>query len=67
MKTVIAILLAGFLLSACKPESECFDKELYEKYKSMYCTADCPGVEGCDGKFYCNECEAAKAGMRIKR
>jgi hypothetical protein len=26
------------------------------------CTKDCPGVCGCDGKFYCNECEAHRAG-----
>jgi hypothetical protein len=26
------------------------------------CTADCPGVCGCDGKFYCNACVAHNAG-----
>jgi hypothetical protein len=26
------------------------------------CTADCPGVCGCDGKFYCNACGAHMAG-----
>lgn len=26
------------------------------------CDASCPGVCGCDGKFYCNECMAQSAG-----
>jgi hypothetical protein len=27
------------------------------------CPADCPGVCGCDGKFYCNACVAHQAGI----
>jgi hypothetical protein len=27
------------------------------------CTTDCPGVCACDGKLYCNVCEAHKAGV----
>src|SRR5207248_938275 len=26
------------------------------------CAQDCPGVRGCDGKEYCNECLAEQAG-----
>jgi hypothetical protein len=29
------------------------------------CTADCPGVCGCDGKFYCNACGANAAGVDV--
>jgi hypothetical protein len=30
--------------------------------KPVGCDTDCPGVCGCDGKFYCNECNANTAG-----
>jgi hypothetical protein len=30
--------------------------------KPQACDADCPGVCGCDGKFYCNVCGANAAG-----
>lgn len=29
------------------------------------CTEDCPGVCGCDGRFYCNECIAATMGVDV--
>jgi hypothetical protein len=29
------------------------------------CTADCPGVCGCDGAFYCNTCDAHALGVDI--
>jgi hypothetical protein len=29
------------------------------------CTADCPGVCGCDGQFYCNECTANSFGVDV--
>jgi hypothetical protein len=29
------------------------------------CTADCPGVCGCDGKFYCNACTAQGMGVDV--
>lgn len=29
------------------------------------CPTDCPGVCGCDNKFYCNQCDAAQAGVNI--
>jgi hypothetical protein len=51
---------------SCKNETECFDKELYEKHKNDICTMDCPGVVGCDDKTYCNECIARTKGIRVK-
>ena len=35
------------------------------KKRPQGCTADCPGVCGCDGKFYCNACGAAAAGIDV--
>ncbi len=29
------------------------------------CTEDCPGVCGCDGRFYCNACLAASMGVDV--
>ncbi len=53
-------------LSSCTRLSPCFDKELYKSMKGKGCTEDCPGVIGCNGRRYCNECEANKEGIRIK-
>ena len=30
--------------------------------RPQMCSKDCPGACGCDGKFYCNVCEAQRAG-----
>ncbi|MCB9594582.1 MAG: hypothetical protein H6719_17750 [Sandaracinaceae bacterium] len=31
------------------------------------CPGDCPGVCGCDGRDYCNECEAGQTGVTVAR
>lgn len=56
------------LASCCKqtpPVVSCYDEVLAEQSRELVCTADCPGVIGCDGKTYCNECEAARQGIRV--
>jgi hypothetical protein len=55
------------LLTTCNKDSpDCFDRKLYRQHKGDACTDDCPGVRGCDGKFYCNECEANRQGISVK-
>ena len=61
--SIFAISAASF--TACKKNADCFDENLYKEYQDKGCTADCPGVIGCDGKTYCNECEANRQGIRI--
>ncbi|MBX7181411.1 MAG: kazal domain protein [Bacteroidia bacterium] len=58
-----ALLL--FSLASCK-KNDCFDQALYNQYQNAACTQDCPGVIGCDGKTYCNTCEANRNGIRVE-
>ena len=69
-KFLISILV-GLLIffTSCKKtgqNSKCFDSTLKEASKGTNCTMDCPGIVGCDGKIYCNECVAAWEGIRPK-
>lgn len=63
---ILMMIAVFFLVSSCKKESSCYDEQLYQQNKDKVCTADCPGVIGCDGKSYCNECEANRHGIRVK-
>lgn len=68
MKKIIisAILVTALLTLGCKKEGSnhpCYNKSLVH---NNACTTDCPGFEGCDGKTYCNECEAARKGIGPK-
>jgi hypothetical protein len=62
--TLFIFILFIFLVS-CTKEKSCYDEELYKASQKYLCPADCPGVIGCDGKTYCNECMALKNGISI--
>lgn len=66
MKTTFAFLIViSLIFAACHTEGArpCPDRSI--KHNNA-CTADCPGVKACDGKTYCNECEAARAGFWVE-
>lgn len=64
LSLILGIFIQGALLS-CKKDRGCYDEKLYLENKNTMCTMDCPGVTGCDGKKYCNECEASRQGIAI--
>ena len=67
-KFILLIAPVIFLTTtSCKKNNDCYDRRLYEQYKNSTCTMDCPGVIGCDGKTYCNECDANRKGIRVKK
>ena len=63
---IASIIVFTTLLSSCIKDNDCYDEELYQKHKDSVCPQDCPGVVGCDGLTYCNECEANKHGIRVE-
>ena len=64
MKPVIFILLLSIGTIGCKKDNDsCFDPYLVHDGP---CLTDCPGFEGCDGKMYCNACDAARVGIGPK-
>lgn len=65
--TIFLFMVALLSINSCKKNNDCFDKDLYELHKNDNCPQDCPGVTGCDNAEYCNECEANKKGIAIKR
>jgi hypothetical protein len=66
LKITFLFILLFTLFSCKKTNSDCFDPLVYEQYKNAICTLDCPGVTGCDGKRYCNECNALSHGIKLK-
>jgi hypothetical protein len=65
--SILLLTALLFITSCAKDRYDCYDEQLYQQFKDRACTADCPGVTGCDGKTYCNECEANKHGIRIMK
>lgn len=69
IKNSFFLILSTLVFLSCSKEnllSNCYNKDLYEKNKNNFCNMPCNNVTGCDGKFYCNECEANKVGIKIK-
>lgn len=69
MKSIftLAFFAALFLsFSSCKKDlpSSCYDQAYHNEHRNDICTADCPGVTGCDGKTYCNECVMHTNGIK---
>ncbi|MES2478242.1 MAG: hypothetical protein V4561_04100 [Bacteroidota bacterium] len=72
--TAIAFMIIPLSLASCNKDSscgvfpdECYNESLYKNHKDDVCTTDCPGIYGCDGKRYCNECEANRKGISVKK
>ena len=66
MKNLFLTIILGIALTSCNKKGagdSCYDSSIVH---NNGCTADCPGFEGCDGKSYCNECEAARHGIGPK-
>ncbi len=63
-KIYFVLVLSGMaMLGSCNKERSCYSEQLFQDSKDNVCATDCPGVTGCDGKTYCNECEANKKGI----
>lgn len=65
LKTLFTVIALVLFSSSCVKGKSCYDEKLYQKHKDSFCTMDCPGVVGCDGKTYCNECVANTKGIRV--
>lgn len=65
---IFFMMFLSFSIFSCKKDKgSCYDDGLYQKHKDDMCTMDCPGVIGCDGKTYCNECIANSNGISVKK
>jgi hypothetical protein len=53
------------LLMGCTKEGGCPDERMRKQHRDDICTMDCPGVCGCDGRSYCNECIARREGVTV--
>ena len=64
--TLLFLSVVAFIMPGCQKENtSCYNEQLYQLHKNDMCTMDCPGVTGCDGKTYCNECVANSKGISV--
>jgi len=63
--TIMVFFFTAFCACKKQEEASCFSLSLQQQSIGLFCIDDCPGVKGCDGNIYCNECYAAKAGMSV--
>jgi len=67
LKFIMAISALSIALLGSGCNKDCYNPSLEKENANKICTADCPGVTGCDDKTYCNECEANKRGVAVKK
>ncbi len=68
MKKIVLIftLLLALTWIACDDKTtNCYDAEMEQNHPGI-CPQDCPGVCGCDGETYCNECIANSSGIAVE-
>jgi hypothetical protein len=66
MKKSVFLLVFVACATMFSCNKDCYNPSLENEYKNALCPTDCPGVKGCDGKTYCNECEANKLGVAVE-
>lgn len=66
MKKIFIVCLFACLFSSCRKglPLSCYDTFYHNKHKKDVCNQDCPGVVGCDGKNYCNQCIMHSNGIK---
>lgn len=65
---VLFIATSIFLVfAACNDpvDDGCYDAGLAQSMRDSVCILTCEGVCACNGRTYCNECDAMKAGYTV--
>jgi len=61
---LFTVLLTMTWIACNNGGTNCYDAEMEQNHSGV-CTQDCPGVCGCDGETYCNECIANSVGISV--